>query len=308
MKHLRETEKEVESAQKGSQQRSRKRKHSPEAPPPKAAATNDGTDAEAHRQLAENSLSSLYFLPSLESSWGINVKASATSDEASRARRSHNHADALLAASSPSESATMTNDGIYEDSSDDQKQPASETSGTDWSETPKDATIVEPTCHDVLFGRGKTHRKQPGNQRLQLMADVYRQRYIKADRSNKTNITKTIVDIIKSDDEKRGRFLKFCADLRGWVEVSDEVARKKVGHTIRDGKSKPHDPINPDFLEELPLRRDHTQPATEKQPASASPPARLEFEAEEAAMIVDIFASSATTKDEPGEEENSNMS
>ena len=72
----------------------------------------------------------------------------------------------------------------------------------------------------------------PGNLRLAEIIDHSRSRYQTCSRRDKTIISSEIVQMIKNEN---GRFLKtsYEGDQRGWVEVSDEVAREKVSHGFR---------------------------------------------------------------------------
>ena len=77
----------------------------------------------------------------------------------------------------------------------------------------------------------------PGNLRLAEIIDHNRHRYRACSRSEKTTISNEIVQMIKNEN---GRFLKtsYEGDQRGWVEVSDEVAREKVSHGFRTKRQK----------------------------------------------------------------------
>ena len=151
---------------------------------------------------------------------------------------------------------------------------------------------------DILFGRGKTHRRHPGNRRMQLVADLYRDIYISSDREEKTSITKSIVQMLKSGT-KSGRFLKMHPVLGQWVEVSDEVARAKVGHAIRDGRSTTIlEHWDLEILQDFPTLPEPIKQAIVCQARPTSNikkkknPAYHAFGKEEAAMIIEVFANS----------------
>ena len=151
---------------------------------------------------------------------------------------------------------------------------------------------------DVLFGRGKAHRKHPANVRMQLLADYYRERYIEADRDQKTRITKGIVHVLKSgSDERPGRFLKMDHDSNKWVEVSDEIARAKVGHSIRDGRTMTLAHVEPSILEDLRLLPDSIRQSIRSAGEKAS--------AEEATTIVDLFAASMPSPPDANDDDES---
>jgi hypothetical protein len=90
--------------------------------------------------------------------------------------------------------------------------------------------VSYPVTNDVLLGRGRPFQEFPGNVRLALLIDKYRERYFTAGRCDKAIISQHLVDTIK---ESKGRFLKKTTDSEGWVEVSDDVARDKVSHGFR---------------------------------------------------------------------------
>ena len=98
---------------------------------------------------------------------------------------------------------------------------------------PPGTAITTPRDNDVLFGRGKPILNHPGNKQMRKIANAHQTRYDKANRDDKTEITRMIVSLVKSDG---GSFLKKAHD--SWVEVPDDVARKKVAHAMRDGRSK----------------------------------------------------------------------
>jgi hypothetical protein len=52
-------------------------------------------------------------------------------------------------------------------------------------------------------------------------------------RKEKTAITQEIVEIIQTSGDPPGRFIQLDQEADWWVQVEDEVARRKVGHSIR---------------------------------------------------------------------------
>jgi hypothetical protein len=119
-----------------------------------------------------------------------------------------------------------------------------------------DTTIRAARPFDILLGRGKAHRKHLGNVRMQFVADMYRETYLNAsDRESKSDISTAIVQMLKACT---GRFLQFDKGLQAWIQVTDEAARKKIGHAIRDGRSRQLERIDPSVLQDLfPLIPDH---------------------------------------------------
>jgi len=91
----------------------------------------------------------------------------------------------------------------------------------------------EPSAYDVVCGRGKGNYSQPGNKRLHLLIQEYLQTYTEAKtKLDKTIVLDVIVDRVREQNNGTARFVKF-EPQSGWVEISSEQAREKVGHTIR---------------------------------------------------------------------------
>jgi len=105
--------------------------------------------------------------------------------------------------------------------------------------------IVIPQENDVLFGRSRHQKNHAGNQYLRKLCDEQRSVYDFADRDDKTEITRSLVKRIASTG---GRFLKFRQSQNAWVEVSDEEARLKVAHVMRDGRPRPLGILEPEMF------------------------------------------------------------
>ncbi|CAJ1942056.1 unnamed protein product [Cylindrotheca closterium] len=122
---------------------------------------------------------------------------------------------------------------------DTAKQPASEALSDDEKE-PKEETksctvataAVWSTANDdcILFGRGKGCNNHPGNKRMRLVIEGYRDRYQGAGRGGKR---KLVYQIYKELIEAGMKFLKQEEGLDGWVEADADEAIKKVGHAMR---------------------------------------------------------------------------
>jgi len=105
--------------------------------------------------------------------------------------------------------------------------------------------IAPPQENDVLFGRSKHQKNHKGNQNLRKLCDEQRKVYDFADRDDKTEISRGLVKKIASIG---GRFLKFHTLQKVWVEVSDQEARLKVAHTMRDGRPQPLGRLEPEMF------------------------------------------------------------
>jgi hypothetical protein len=97
-----------------------------------------------------------------------------------------------------------------------------------------------PGPFDVIFGRGRPFIDHPGNDRMRKIVEAYKARYEAAEKQDKTLITKEVVQIIKNSGEEKGRFLKQQSKGNDapWFEVSTKEAHKKVGHRLREDKTK----------------------------------------------------------------------
>lgn len=97
-------------------------------------------------------------------------------------------------------------------------------------------TVIFPTEHDILFGRGGKNNKHVGNERLRQMARASIQTYKAASKKGKSHISRTIVSEIRAL-RPPGRFLKRDYETGLWVEVGVEVAREKTSQALRDAVS-----------------------------------------------------------------------
>ena len=91
--------------------------------------------------------------------------------------------------------------------------------------------IPEPTDEDVLYGRGKDSMYHPGNLRLQDLVNQEQDKYESSRKDGKKEVTGYIVQVLRSEGR---RFLRFNKKKKAWIEVSDEEARFKVSHAMRD--------------------------------------------------------------------------
>jgi hypothetical protein len=117
---------------------------------------------------------------------------------------------------------------------------ASATSTNGDSEQNSRSVDAPPGPFDVLFGRGRPFNDHPGNDRMRKIVEAYKARYAAAEKQEKTLITQEVVQIIKNSGKQNGRFLKQQSKGKDapWFEVSTKEAHKKVGHRLREEKTK----------------------------------------------------------------------
>jgi hypothetical protein len=96
-------------------------------------------------------------------------------------------------------------------------------------------SFIAPRRFDVLFGKGKAFREHKGNVRANHLVAMDRAKYEQADKTEKTNIARRIVNIIH---ESHGRFLKFEESEGCWEEVDYGKAREKISHIFRNQKDR----------------------------------------------------------------------
>ena len=89
--------------------------------------------------------------------------------------------------------------------------------------------IVVPESLDVLLGRGRTFRSNPGNVRFHNVIDKHFERYEQSNRTVKLVLSEEVVIEIK---KLGSRFLKQTET--GWIQVDDDFARVRVAHAFRN--------------------------------------------------------------------------
>ncbi|KAL3924660.1 MAG: hypothetical protein SGILL_000912 [Bacillariaceae sp.] len=91
----------------------------------------------------------------------------------------------------------------------------------------------EPSPYSVLIGRGKSCTEATGNKRLRVIVSTFLEEYTNAvdSRIEKSIIVSKIVDMVR-DACPQGGFVK--QEDGAWFEVSDHVARERVGSMLRD--------------------------------------------------------------------------
>jgi hypothetical protein len=91
------------------------------------------------------------------------------------------------------------------------------------------SSTVTPSRYDILFGRGRPIRDNPGNLGLLFLVEQKMSVYEATSKQEKTRISLEIVRWLKA---KPSRFLK-KNDGGVWEEVEEETARQKVSHAFR---------------------------------------------------------------------------
>ncbi|CAJ1951348.1 unnamed protein product [Cylindrotheca closterium] len=91
---------------------------------------------------------------------------------------------------------------------------------------------VSGSPRDIICGRGLHIMNHHGNHNLHLIVDRYRQAYLTSTRKDKADITRSIVQHLKSTGARFLRRFNHDGDDK-WVEVDERTAYKKVGHALR---------------------------------------------------------------------------
>jgi hypothetical protein len=97
------------------------------------------------------------------------------------------------------------------------------------------ASIITPSRYDILFGRGRPIRENPGNVGLLFLVEQKSLVYEAADKQEKTRIA---LEIVRMQKAKPSRFLKKNAS-GVWEEVDADMAREKVSHAFRTMRAPP---------------------------------------------------------------------
>jgi len=90
------------------------------------------------------------------------------------------------------------------------------------------------TDNDVLFGRGGVTNNHVGNRRYRELVRAHQQAYLIAPKTEKAQIARKIVEIIRHHRDPPGRFL-VKGEVNGtWVDVGDERSREKTSQALRE--------------------------------------------------------------------------
>jgi hypothetical protein len=99
--------------------------------------------------------------------------------------------------------------------------------------SPFDDSVTPDLDYDVVCGRGKGSYNRPGNKRFRVIVGKHIAAYLTArNKVDKGHVLNSIIDHVKSQNHGSARFIKPLKN--GWVEISLDAAREKVGHAIRE--------------------------------------------------------------------------
>jgi hypothetical protein len=91
----------------------------------------------------------------------------------------------------------------------------------------------KPSNYDVVCGRGKGSYNRPGNRRFRTIVQLHMGEYQASGKVDKTMVLNRIMDLVQAQNEGTARFVKRGNDGLFTV-ISDDLAREKVGHAIRE--------------------------------------------------------------------------
>jgi len=94
-----------------------------------------------------------------------------------------------------------------------------------------------PGAYDVVCGRGKGSYNRPGNKHFRQLVATYIPSYLSAkSKMNKSVILNSIIDKVHTFiNPETGRPAQFVKLSKGfWTAISDDQAREKVGHAMRE--------------------------------------------------------------------------
>lgn len=118
------------------------------------------------------------------------------------------------------------------------------------------SVIYKPALTDVLLGRGVGTNRHPGNENYRAIVSQHVDVYVNSTKKQKTMISRSIVNRVKTELNPPGRFLEKNADTGLWEEVGDKRALEKTAQALRDGastlrKQLLEDMSDPTFLDAL---------------------------------------------------------
>lgn len=123
-----------------------------------------------------------------------------------------------------------------------------------------------PSEYDVICGRGKECFEHVGNRRYRVTIDINLNRYAEAKtKLQKSVIVMSIVDQVKGNSPFGG-FIKKDSATGKWYRVTDNLAREKVGQSLREALLQ----LNPQTYIEKKIARAQMRARKKKEAASAA--------------------------------------
>lgn len=97
----------------------------------------------------------------------------------------------------------------------------------------------EPSNYDVICGRGKACANWIGNRRFRVTIAMNKEQYLAAPtKLDKSVVVDQIAKTIKNTSPNGG-FVKKDEETGRWYKITDQAARDKVGHAMRDAVAAP---------------------------------------------------------------------
>lgn len=134
--------------------------------------------------------------------------------------------------------ASMVVDDPKEEMAVDGFEPTSDEAAVARAAEMAPRSVLQPGMTDVVLGRGRWFQYFPGNISFREFLEERDAEYNEASRTNKVNMTKSIVGELKASGR---RFLKLERNQRGddmWIEVDDKEIYKKVSQCYRTVRKK----------------------------------------------------------------------
>jgi len=94
---------------------------------------------------------------------------------------------------------------------------------------------ITPTINDVLCGQGKFCYGHQGNQNFRIIITLSLPKYLNHETTKKEK-TLIIENVVEGLYEEGTSFLR--KEYYGWVPLSKQEAKEKVGHAIRDARTR----------------------------------------------------------------------
>jgi hypothetical protein len=111
--------------------------------------------------------------------------------------------------------------------------------------------IIVSQPEDVLLGRGKKAHAFPGNLKFRSKIEANCYTY---DKSSKFEKSVLIEMVLRSIKDTGGRFLQ--QGPNGYIEVEDDVARKKISHAWRNLRASKVRTVPPSLIGRKPLKQE----------------------------------------------------